>query len=228
MIPPSSRARLTPFSADHFTGTSLFDRIARAVCQAGCLPAKELYEAWEVARQTRRRFKGGRVLDLACGHGLLAQIMLLLDETSPQAVAVDLKIPDSAEPLHQALCAVWPKLKDRVQFTLGSLDSVAVLPTDVVVSAHACGDLTDVILQRASDAGARVAVLPCCHHLGPQRDASLEGWVDGPLAMDVERAIKLRSKGYQVWTRTIPEEITPKNRLLLGAQPALAGSVLKV
>jgi len=27
----------------------------------------------------------------------------------------------------------------------------------------------------------------------------------------------LRSRGYRVWTQTIPAEITPKNRLLLAA-----------
>ena len=31
------------------------------------------------------------------------------------------------------------------------------------------------------------------------------------------RAIRLKERGYQVWTRSIPADITPKNRLLLGA-----------
>ncbi|MCH3710085.1 hypothetical protein LZC18_10085, partial [Campylobacter coli] len=85
----SSKDRLTTYDLDRFPGGTLFNRIARAVCQAGCLPRKELYEAWEVARRTRRRFRGGRVVDLAAGHGLLAQVMLLLDDSSPEAVAVD-------------------------------------------------------------------------------------------------------------------------------------------
>ena len=41
-------------------GGSLFDRLGRAVCEAGCLPRKELYEAWEVARRVRRWCRGGR------------------------------------------------------------------------------------------------------------------------------------------------------------------------
>ena len=72
----SSKARLTSHDLDRFASGSLFDRIARAVCGAGCLPRKELYEAWEVARRARRLFRGGRVVDLGAGHGLLAQIML--------------------------------------------------------------------------------------------------------------------------------------------------------
>jgi hypothetical protein len=51
---PSSRARLTSHDLGRFAGSGLFDRIGRAVCEAGCLPRKELYEAWEVARRARR------------------------------------------------------------------------------------------------------------------------------------------------------------------------------
>jgi hypothetical protein len=37
------------------------------------------------------------------------------------------------------------------------------------------------------------------------------------------RAVRLAERGYRVWTQTIPETITPKNRLLLGA-PAGRGA----
>ena len=60
------RAGLTPRDLGRFPSDTLFDRIARVVCRADCLPRKELYEAWEVARRVRRRFRGGRVVD--CGE----------------------------------------------------------------------------------------------------------------------------------------------------------------
>src|SRR5689334_25006170 len=96
---PSSKARLTRHDTGRFPGETLFDRIARTVCGAGCLPRKELYEAWEMARRTRRLFRGGRIVDLGGGHGLLAQVMLLLDDTSPCAVVIDTALPPSAEKL---------------------------------------------------------------------------------------------------------------------------------
>jgi hypothetical protein len=64
-------------------------------------------------------------------------------------------------------------------------------------------------------AGARVAVLPCCHDV-EAAPALLGGWMDRALAVDVARAQRLERAGYGVWTQTIPPEITPKNRLLLG------------
>ena len=213
---PASRGRLTPRDLGRFPGDTLFDRIGRAVCRAGCLPRKELYEAWEVGRRARRRFKGGRVVDVGAGHGLLAHVLLLIDDTSPGALVVDPALPPSAARIHDALAQAWPRLAGRVSFVSGGPDDVAVEAGDVVVSCHACGSLTDRILDRVVRARARVAVLPCCHDLATCDTGGLSGWLDGPAAIDVVRAMKLREAGYVVHTQTIPGTITPKNRLLLG------------
>lgn len=199
-----------------FAGETLFARIARAVCRAGVLPRKELYEAWETARRVRRRFRGGRVVDLACGHGLLAMIMMILDRSSEQALAVDTCIPKSAGPLFGALSDTWPFLEDRVRYLARDMNEVDIFPGDIVVSAHACGSLTDRILDRAVAAGARVAVLPCCHDVKTCADGKLSGWMAPDLAVDAVRALGLQSRGYGIHTATIPGAITPKNRLLMG------------
>ncbi len=212
----SSKGRLTDRDLERFPGASLFDRLARAVCHAGCLPRKELYEAWEMARRIRRLFRGGRIVDLAAGHGLLAQVLLILDDSSPQALSVDTTLPPSSGKLHEVLVGAWPRLAGRVVFDQGPLESVALSANDLVVSAHACGALADLVLDRASAVRARVAVLPCCHDLAINDSGCLSGWVDGPLAVDVMRAVHLKQRGYRVRTQTIPAEITPKNRLLLG------------
>jgi hypothetical protein len=213
---PSSRARLTDRDVDRFPGATLFHRVARAVCHAGCLPRKELYEAWEMARRVRRLFRGGRVIDLGAGHGLLAQVMLLLDDSSATALAVDKTLPASCARLHDVLAQAWPRLSGRIAFVAGALEDVEILDTDVVVSSHACGALTDLVLDRAAAARARVAVLPCCHNLAVCDAGPLAGWVDGPVAIDIVRAMRLEQRGYRVWTQTIPADITPKNRLLIG------------
>src|SRR5207249_4786906 len=108
----SSRGRLTPRDVDRFSGRTLF-RICRALCEAGCLPRKELYESWEVARRVRRLFRGGRIVDFCAGHGLLAHILLLLDDSSPCALAVDATPAPSGPKVHDALARAWPRLADR-------------------------------------------------------------------------------------------------------------------
>jgi hypothetical protein len=102
-----------------------------------------------------------------------------------------------------------------VQVAQADLGAVDLHAADLVVASHACGALTDRILDRTVAAGARVAVLPCCHDLAACDAGPLAGWLDGPLAVDVMRAVRLEQQGYRVWTQTIPDAITPKNRLLL-------------
>ncbi len=217
MFSPASKSRLTLHDLDRFPGETLFHRAARAVCRAGCLPRKELYEAWDVARRARRIFRGGRVVDLAGGHGLLAHLMLVLDDSSPGALVVDKTRPPSAAKLHAAIVDTWPRLAGRVTQLEEDLDSVELGRDDLVVSSHACGSLTDAILSRAITARCRVVVLPCCHHTAHAARDSLSGWIDGALAIDIRRAVLLEREGYRVWTQTIAEGITPRNRLLLAS-----------
>ena len=214
----SARSRLTRYDLARFPTNGLFDRVARVVCEAGCLPRKELYESWEMARRVRRRFRGGRVVDVAGGHGLLAHLMLLLDDSSPYAIVVDPSSPPSADRLHGLITNAWPRLAGRMQRARVSVDSFAFASSDLVVSSHACGGLTDRVIDCAMSAGSRVAVLPCCHDLATCDSGRLSGWVDAALAIDLSRVWRLEQRGYRIWTMTIPATITAKNRLLL-AEP---------
>jgi methyltransferase family protein len=217
---PSSRGRLTIRDLDRFPDGTLFHRLARALCRAGCLPRKELYEAWEVGRRVRRLCRGGRVVDVCAAHGLLAQVLLLLDDTSPGALAVDTRLAPSGAKIHRALVEEWPRLAGRVTFVEAGLEDVDLAAGDLVVSIHACGATTDRVLERAARARARVAVVPCCHDADTCDAGGLGGWMDDPLAIDAVRALRLRDAGYRVWTQTIPSSITPKNRLLVAAPAA--------
>jgi hypothetical protein len=213
---PSSKDRLTEHDLGRFPDDTLFHRLARVVCHAGCLPRKELFEAWETARRVRRVCRGGRVVDVGGGHGLLAHAMLLLDDSSPEAIVVDTAIPPSSARLHDELTAAWPRLSGRLTFVSAPVEDVALGSDDVVVSVHACGRLSDVVLDRAAAARARVAVMPCCHDLELNDQGDLAGWMDGPLAVDVVRALRLKDQGYRIRTQSIARTITPKNRLLIG------------
>jgi len=143
--------------------------------------------------------------------------MLLLDDSSKTAIAIDRKLPKSASLLSAALVREWPRLAGRVEIVQGSLSDVALTQDDLVVSAHACGGLTDEVLSLAIAAGARVVVLPCCQAEDKGDLGGVGGWLDSALAIDVTRAARLRQHGYSVYTQTIPADITAKNRLLMGA-----------
>ena len=209
-----SRNKLTPSHARLYPGDSTLDVLGRALCTAGCLPRKELHEAWEMATRVSAHFRGGRVVDLCAGFGLLAQFLALLDPGA-HALAVDAWLPANHLKVHGAVADAFPHLRGRVQFVAAKLQTIALGPHDIVVSAHACGALTDDVLVRAHAAGARVAVLPCCHATRFRADLAHE--TDRAAAVDALRCADLRDRGYAVWTEAIPTCVSPKNRLLFGA-----------
>ena len=219
----SSRKKLTKRDSARFPDATLFHKLGRVICEAECLPRRELFEAWAVARRVRRKLRGGRVVDLACGHGLVAWVMLLLDDTSPSAVAIDARLPGSAARIAEAMSVAWPRLAGRVLLEQRSIADSALDSHDVVVATHACGALTDLVIEHAISVDARLAVLPCCHDEETCDDGGLRGWLDLETAVDVTRAARLRAHGYKVHTQTIPRAITAKNRLLI-ALPAGADS----
>ena len=213
-----SRNKLTPSHARLYPGDGLLDRIGRAVCVAECLPRKEVHEAWEMATRVCASFDVagvGRVVDVACGYGLLAQVIVLLEPRVADAVAVDVRLAPNHRKIHAALCAHFPALIGRVRFEQRALRDFVVEAGDLVVSAHACGGLSYDVIAAAVAGGARVAVLPCCHQFRFRDD--LDGVADKAAAIDAERVAGLVARGYAVHTLCIPEDVSPKNRLLVAA-----------
>lgn len=186
------------------------------MCEAECLPRKELFEAWQFARRVRRRIKGGRIVDIAAGHGLASWLTILIDDSTPEAVCVDRRRPKSFDRLREALEAQWPRLRGRVGYEEADVSTARVESGDRIFAVHACGALTDAALDLAIGVRARLAVLPCCQDADRCDTGGLEGWVDIGVAVDATRAARLRAASYQVYTGTLPAEITPQNRLLVG------------
>jgi hypothetical protein len=221
-LDPGHKNRLTDVDLPRFAGEGLFDRLARAVCHAGVLPRKELYESWEMARRVHRhlrRRRRRRVIDLACGHGLLGAMLVILDGGAgglEGGQGIDPRPPASSTSLLAALRTDFARVA-RFDVVTGGIADAVIGADDIVVSCHACGALTDDVIAVAVAARAFVAVLPCCHVL-PHRSEKpnpLAGWLDGSLAIDVDRAHRLAAAGYGVHTSSIDPAITPKNRLLI-------------
>lgn len=224
---PGSRNALNRHGLVLFPDETLEHRIARAICAAECLPRKEFHEAWQVARRVRRRVRGGRIFDLAAGHGVLGMIMLLLDDSSPEVVCVDRRRPPSFERVRDALVEHWPRLAGRVRYIEDDIEAIRhgidgippMASDDIAVSAHGCGALSDRVIDLALAARCRVAVLPCCHDRETCAVPSYAPWMALDLAVDTARVVRLEAAGYAARVQRIPAAITPKNRLIV-AEPA--------
>jgi hypothetical protein len=109
-----------------------------------------------------------------------------------------------------------------------TLANVRPTPDTLLVSVHACGSLTDYVLDLAIEGRSPVAVVPCCHRVGAKalRDAGADAWdwvaeegVDAATAIDVMRLDRLRSsEAYcgEVEARTLSRDVTAMNRMILG------------
>ncbi|HEY0254970.1 MAG TPA: methyltransferase, partial [Kofleriaceae bacterium] len=197
------------------------------ICAVDCLPRKELHEAWEMATRIQTWLasatSAGRVVDLCAGYGLLAQVLLLLDpDVRSTAVAVDIRLPKNHVLVHEAVIATFPNLAGRVAFQRARLEDVALDAGDIIISAHACGALSDAVLSRAAAVRARVALLPCCHLTRWRPD--LADRADPAACIDEERAMWLVERGYDVTIDSIPANVSAKNRLLLGRPRAATPS----
>ncbi len=160
------------------------------------------------------------MVEFAAGHALVAHLLLLLDASSENAVAIDAKSVPSADRLAQTLVSHWPRLEGRVERRVGDLAAVDLEAGDLVVSVHACGALSDTVIDRAIRARAVVGLLPCCHDEATCDTGGLRGFLSIPLAVDATRVARLRGAGYDVFTQTIPAKITPHNRLILAVPGA--------
>ena len=232
-----SRSKLNPADAARFDGSTLFGSLAGAVCEAGVLPRKELFECWEVASALHESFPNTqRVADLAAGHGLLAWVLALLASSegggggvARTAVCVDVAKPKSAEALGAAITASFPWLDGAVEYVEGSIDSVEDSSGEtLIVGVHACGILSDRVMDVAMRGAnpSPIALLPCCHSLRTHTRLLEDNTVEGgsqiaaelrdaartlgdSAAIDAFRLERLRRRGYTVEERFIPREITP-------------------
>ncbi|KAJ1618310.1 hypothetical protein T492DRAFT_892273 [Pavlovales sp. CCMP2436] len=178
----SPRRKLSRRHASDFAGVGLFNSVARAICEAGVLPRKELFETWAVAIRVQAAFPHARrVADVASGHGLLAWMLLLLDDSEETslpprtAVCIDRRMPASAERIEQCILLAFPELAGRWSFVEADAAEVEPHASCLLLAVHACGGLSDLIVAQAIAARAPVALVPCCH--------SLKKWSPHPLLL---------------------------------------------
>ena len=167
-------------------------------------------------------FEGRCAIDVCGGHGLVGALAVLLGGAR-SALCVDVSVPHYAHGLHAALVKAWPaQLAGRVRLAHGvKLEELRAHNHAVLFGIHACGPLTDAVIDLAIDWRAPVVAVPCCHDkkLAASLDSERVRALGGPLAVDVARAERLARAGFDVTLDVIDADITAQNRVLV-ARPA--------
>jgi hypothetical protein len=211
--------------------TNLFHEFSKAVCMAGAIPRKELFEAWAVAMYVHYHFQphqSRRVADLACGHGLLSWALLLMDRSGTRtAICIDRTMPKSSEKLANSMLQHFPQLSGRWDFVEGDIHAIDPSSSTLLVGVHCCGTLSDAVIDLAVFAKAPLALVPCCHTrkcLTVDEKISLRSLLNANNTtlsdfIDSNRIQRLSKLGFEVCQKAIPAAFTPKNRIILAIPP---------
>ncbi|MEK6937838.1 MAG: methyltransferase [Nanoarchaeota archaeon] len=151
------------------------------------------------------------IYDLCCGKGILGRYFSSLGK---DVIAVD-------HHQNRYLREHPFQETERYHFQTSDLwEEYSLQPYSLVLSLHACGNLTDRVIELSVASQSDVAVMTCCHEKRIFFPDLLEGTShtneDKSYRQDRIRVNYLSKQGYETSIFTVPEDITPKNRILLG------------
>ena len=171
------------------------------------------------------------VADLCCGKSYLSfavyHYFTAIRGRAVRMVGVDMK----AEVMEECNAIARHLGMEGLSFVCGDVtlyEFPEAAPVHMVISLHACDIATDIVLNKATEWGAKVILsTPCCHHdLNRRLNSPLLAFVAQhsmlrqkfcDAATDALRLKKLEARGYDVTALELidPEE-TPKNIMLRG------------
>mmetsp|Transcript_82502 Transcript_82502/g.123812 ORF Transcript_82502/g.123812 Transcript_82502/m.123812 type:complete len:489 (+) Transcript_82502:145-1611(+) len=220
-----------------FYYTQMLNKLGLMACRTGVVPRKELLETFAAATYIDAKFPQiRRVADVAAGHGLLSWFLLALDPTR-SAICIDRRMPPSADIIANSMLELYPNLESKWCYVEADLASIESHPSTLIASVHACGGLSDKLIEMAIDGKAPIAVVPCCHSvkekkgyqphpLTKMKAEEVESLVERILLEDQDaslgdivdqvRCTTLETAGYDVEEAKLPELFTKRNRLILG------------
>jgi hypothetical protein len=153
------------------------------------------------------------VYDLCSGNGLNGAYWLINDMAG-RVHYFDLKKNHHFEKLRNGLPSNYEHhgvniLEEDIEIEKGGL----------VASIHACGVLTDKVMNIAMAQRNPFAVVPCCNdydnnvHFSPE---VIKYFEDKDGAIDAARIRKAQEQGYNVVLRAVPKDITTQNKVIIG------------
>lgn len=202
---------------EYFHSNSLQDTLLQAIAVERLLPIKEVLESFEFFARIRKPTRANRVADLCCGHGLLGILFAIFEPKVDRVILVDKNEPDSRQKLIAIATRVAPWIAEKIENRVApiGLDDDWIESGCAVVSAHACGSLSDLCIEIAIQSGGPLAILPCCYPRSACRaPLALQTALGLATAFDIDRTYRLESANYRVRWAEIPLEITPMNRII--------------
>ncbi len=213
-------------AAEHFASDKLQDKFLRAVAAKRVLPIKEVLESFEFFARVRKPIRSQTMADLCCGHGLLGILFAMFERDVDRVLLIDQDEPESRQKLIAIASEVAPWVADKVDSRQEkiSIEDDWIEPSMAIMSAHACGALSDLCIDIAIKSGGPIAILPCCYPKSAcSAPLSVQTAFGLEQAFDIDRTYRLESAGYRIRWGSIPAEITPMNRIIYGTkkhQPA--------
>ena len=218
----SSRQKFhSGITREYFNSDSLQDKFLQAIAADRLLPVKEVFESFECFTRIRKAVRANVMADLCCGHGLLGILFAMFERDVQRVILIDRNEPESRLKLIAAASKVAPWILEKIDNREAkiSIEDDWINPNTAIVSAHACGVLSDLCVAIAIKSGGPIAILPCCYPRSAcTAPLSLQTKFGIEMAFDIDRTYRLENAGYSVRWGTIPFEITPMNRIIYGRQ----------
>lgn len=214
-----SRTRIGPAQLPLFAGDGLAPRLARELARERALPVKEVAEAFEFFAVVRPHLRHATtVVDLFSGHGLAGVLFAAFERGTSEVLLCDRRRPAGFERVRRACLRVAPWIEAKVRYVEGDLKrrSPRFPAGSALLGVHACGVLTDTCIELGLEHGGPFAVMPCCRaHAQNPAPEGLRQALGEDVAYDVDRTYAIERGGYRVRWRTIPDAVTPMNRVLI-------------
>ena len=242
-INDQSAAILFPTASEHKDARNshrkrLLHHFGHQIGARRAVDVKEVLESMEFYGRVKTRLLAAgctTIVDLAGGHGLAGILFAVLEPKVKRVFCIDRRVPPSHHVLVEAAEAVLTGSSHKIEFIehdIGSLsDELRAVSGDRsssaaaqllvedgigIIGVHACGSLTDKVIEIASLLKAPVALMPCCYG-GTDKGSpvGVRRALGSAMAADVDRSYRLEREGFFVDWTTIPSQITPMNRIII-------------
>jgi len=143
----------------YFNSDSLQDTFLQAIAAERLLPIKEVLESFEFFTRIRKATRSNVMADLCCGHGLLGILFAMFEREVDRVILIDQNEPESRKRLITVAAKVAPWIAEKIdnrEAKIGVEDDW-IQPAVAIVSAHACGVLSDLCIDIAIKSGGPIA-----------------------------------------------------------------------